>query len=506
VNQDAAEALFGALRRAIPLILICTITTATALNVQRQLAGPVYSASADVYLSTRDLASILTNTQAQYVDPQRASENAVALARSTALFQEVAKRNPRLGGADQIESQVVVTADPNSDVLTFTATAAKAQLATATANAMAYQYVTFRSTVSGVSTDQAITKLEKLLATNPSNKAEVTRLLQRLELQKTLNSGDAIVIDPAKGASKVAPAPVRDTVLGVAIGLVLALMISGVREVVSTRVRSEADIENILGHQVTTLIPRLPKSTTIVAIGRHEAKYGDTYALLAASIEQESREADGGDMRTRVIAVTSAVAGEGKTTTAVNLGIAMAKRGLRVALVDFDLRKPQLGHVFRLPPHSEGVMQVVDSDRPVESFMWSYPISGADSAAYRLPQGRRAGIGTATRIPLVVVPAGGSDRSGVVARSPRAVRLIETLREDADVVIVDTPPALLAAEMAELSGAADGVIVVVRYGGPTRRDLTQLARQASTWKAPIQGVVLTAAPASTERQQYYYRD
>ncbi len=80
VSQDAAEALVGAVRRAIPLILICAITAAVAVNLQRQLNGPVYSATASVYVSARDLASILTNTQAPYVDPQRESQNAVALA------------------------------------------------------------------------------------------------------------------------------------------------------------------------------------------------------------------------------------------------------------------------------------------------------------------------------------------------------------------------------------------------------------------------------------------
>lgn len=84
--------------------------------------------------------------------------------------------------------------------------------------------------------------------------------------------------------------------------------------------------------------------------------------------------------------------------------------------------------------------------------------------------------------------------------------MIERLRQEADVIIIDTPPALLATEMAELSGLVDGVILVVRYGGPTRRDLTQLARQVSTWKASVQGVVVTAAPTSSERQQYYFRD
>jgi Mrp family chromosome partitioning ATPase/capsular polysaccharide biosynthesis protein len=507
VSHDAAEALFGALRRALPLIVICAITTAVVVNLQRQLNGPLYSASASVYLSSRDLASILTNTQTPYVDPQRANENAVALARSIALYNAVSRATPSLGTSGQIRSRVTVAVDPNSDVITFSATDKTERRAVATVNAVTTRYVRFRSNVSGAAIDEAIERLRASLVKPSTNKAQTRELLQRLELQQTLNSGDAIVINPAQGATKIAPAPVRDTILGVALGFVIALLISGVREFASTRVRSERDVEDIVGRPVIAAIPRLPKGALIVAIGRYEARFGDTYALLAASIEQENREPGDRNGQAVVMAVTSAIAGEGKTTTAANLGVAMAKRGLRVVIVDFDLRKPSLGRVFRLPAQSDGVLQVIRSDQSVDSVMWSYPISGNVSSPQRVSEeNRRTRIGTQPRIPLVVVPSGGSDRSSIASRSPRALAMIEHLRNEADLVIIDTPPALLTAEMAELSGAVDGVIVVVRYGGPTRRDLAQLARQATTWQAGIRGVVLTAAPTSSERQQYYYRE
>jgi Mrp family chromosome partitioning ATPase/capsular polysaccharide biosynthesis protein len=401
---------------------------------------------------------------------------------------------------------VSVTGDPNSDVIDFTAKADDATLAVATANAVAKRYLVFRSTVSGISTQQAIAKLRARLAKGTTGKTEINRLLQQLELQQTLNSGDAIVIDPAQKATKVAPTPVRDGLLGAAIGIVLALMISAVRELLSTRVRSEGEIEDIIGRPVIATIPRLPKAAPIVVLGRHEARFGDIYSLLAANIEQEELDDVGRGSHGKAIAIASAVAGEGKTTTAVNLGIAMAKRGLNVALVDFDLRKSALGRIFGLPAQSAGVLQIVQSKRPVDSVLWSYPITGNSSHAKRLlddgsPRGRKP-----LQAPLVVVPSGGSDLTGGPARSPNATAMIERLRLGFDVVIIDTPPALLATEMAELSAAVDSVIVVVRYGGPTRRDLTQLSRQAATWKAGVSGVVLTAAPTSFERRQYYYGD
>ncbi len=505
MNHDAAENFFGVFRRALPLIVVCAIVAAVVVNLQRQLSGPTYEASTRVFIASRDLGAILTDTQAAYVDPQRESENALALARSSALYQSVATARPSLGTAAEIESAVTVSGDPGSDVIDFVASTSRAQRAIATANAVASGYVAFRAKIFASATDQAIARLRQRLADSSVNKAEVQDLLNRLELEKTLGSGKALVIDPAGSATKVAPAPLRDTALGVAIGLVVALLIVGARELLSTRVRSEADIEDVLDSPVIASIPLLPKSSRIVAIGRHEARFGDTYALLAASLEQEDEERRSGEAM--VIAVTSAVDGEGKTTTAANLAIAMAKRGLRVAIVDFDLRKPALGLIFDLPSHSEGVFQVVRAGRSIESVLWSYPITANGTPPRRLPNTHFSPAKPSrARTPLVVVPAGGSDRSGEVARSPKAAKMITWLRHQADVVILDTPPALLAVEMAELSGAVDSVLVVVRQGRLTSRDLSHLARQTGSWKAKIRGVVLVGAPSSSERAVYYNRD
>lgn len=505
MNHNAAENLFGVFRRAVPLIVACMVAAAVVVNLQRQLSGPKYEASARVFLASRDLGAILTDTQSSYVDPQRQSENALALARSSALYESVARAKPSLGTARQIETSVKVSGDPGSDVIDFVATSGRAPRAVAVVNAVAAGYVAFRAKVYSSTTEQAIERLQARLDDPAANKAEVRALLDRLELEKTLGSGSALVIDPARSATKVSPAPVRDTMLGAAIGLVLALLIVGARELLSTRVRSEADIEDVLDSPVIASIPMLPKAAGIVTIGRHEARFGDTYALLAAGLEQDEEDRKGREAT--VIAVTSAVDGEGKTTTAANLAVAMAKRGLRVAIVDFDLRKPALGRIFGLPPSSDGVFQVVRSGRAIESVLWAYPINQNGTPPRRLPNTHFSPVKSArARVPLLVVPAGGPDRSGEVARSPKTAKMIAWLRQQTDVVILDTPPALLAVEMAELSASVDSVLVVVRQGRLTSRDLSHLARQSGSWKAKIRGVVLVGAPSSSERALYYNSD
>ena len=93
---------------------------------------------------------------------------------------------------------------------------------------------------------------------------------------------------------------------------------------------------------------------------------------------------------------------------------------------------------------------------------------------------------------------------GRLAGRAASPRLLEELGKDADVVILDTPPALATVEMAELSGRVDGVVVVVRHGRVTRRSLVTLSRQAEGWRSDIIGAVLTDSP-SEEDEYYYYK-
>ena len=206
-----------------------------------------------------------------------------------------------------------------------------------------------------------------------------------------------------------------------------------------------------------------------------------------------------------MLAVTSSIAGEGKTTTASNLAIAMAMRGQRVILAEFDLRKPAVGRLFRIPVDSPGIVQLVNGDASLRSAQWNVELNGGRPS--RVPPvtvtlSENGSPETEGEGWLHVIPAGGVEPGARIVRSPHLHDLLERLRSSADVVILDTPPALATVEMAELSGHVDGVLVVVRHGGVTRRSLVALNRQSENWRASIIGAVLTDAPA--EADDYYY--
>src|SRR4029079_6329566 len=103
---------------------------------------------------------------------------------------------------------------------------------------------------------------------------------------------------------------------------------------------------------------------------------------------------------------------------------------------------------------------------------------------------------------LAVMPGGSASVEVAPLFSPLP-GVLDQLTGDLDFVVVDTPPALLTAGMAELAQSVDGVIVVVRHGVVHRRRLRALGRQARSWRARIIGAVLNDSPGQEGRLYYY---
>ena len=504
MKPSAAEALKAAIRRSLPLTLALIVLGAATVFALKQIQGSQYSASARVVHYSTDLGAVLTGTQPSYVDPRRVIETALALARSPELYDRtVAGMIPPRPSADELRESTQVTGGDATDVIVFTTTLGSSNEAIRSVNSVSDEYIRWRSEISGFAVRRAIAQInQQLPAARGTARSTLQEQLTRLGVLETLNSGGATRIERATEAPKVSPRPIRDALFGGALGLVIALMAAGAREAFNTRIRSEADVENALERPVLASIQTLPKRASLVSVGR-ESKFADTYALLAANLMQI--RAEGGPM---VLAVTSAIASEGKTTTASNLAMAMAQRGRRVVLADFDLRKPSIAKTFRIPPEAPGVLQLVAGTLNVDDAMWGISLNGAGPNIRPTPPELRStngrGGGAEREGSLRVLPSGGSARDGRVARSPATPKLLSSLLEEADVVVLDTPPALATVEMAELSSVVDYVLVVVRHSKVTRRSLVALNRQAQGWRAEIVGAVLTDAPAE-EDDYYYYR-
>jgi tyrosine-protein kinase len=497
---SGAEAFKAALRRSAVLIVALVVLGAGAVTLIRQLQGPRYSASARVLVSQQSLGEAITGTQPQFVDPQRAEAMAQALGTSPELYDRAAANsNGSLGTGSELHAATSVSAG-GDNILTFTAQAPSAGRAVGIANGVATAYLSWRAEVLSKPLRKAIedvkAKLAPLGSSTSGNAVELRKQLNTLQLLQTL-SDDATLVDRATSAAKIRPTPVKDALLGGAIGLVVALLLVAAREAIDTKVRSENDVEDILGAPVLASVRSLPRRAKLVTYGRHQTEFGDTYALLAATISQ-------GVDSPRVLAVTSAISSEGKTTTAANLAVALARRGRRVILADFDFRKASVGGLFGIPRDAPGTLQVLAKAVPTPRAVWDVELEGRSPKVEPITSmnGASGNEANSSAGRLWVLPAGGTQRTQGNVDAHLLAALLDELRSHADFVVLDTPPALLTAEMADLGHQVDSAIVVVRQGRVTHRSLRSLTRQARRWGAHLDGAVLT--DAGGEEQYGYY--
>jgi Mrp family chromosome partitioning ATPase len=521
MTPGGAETLKAAIRRSLPLILGLVVIGIVAVNVFERISGPEYQASARVEVSATPLAEILTQTTPPVLDPTEVQSTAQTLAEAPQVYKRAAfTTDYRYGTAATLRDATSVSAVNNTDLLSFSSRASNQADAIAITNATAGAYVAYEAALNGSKIAAVISQLQSgsgPASASPSLKGDINRL----ELLKGTSSSVAQVVQPALSANKTSPEVVKDSLLGLAVGLVVALVLVALREAIDTTVRSEAEVEELLGAPVLASVRPLPRRTQIVTLGRFEPMYGDSYALLGAQLAPERR----GDERS-IIAFTSAVAGEGKTTTVANLGVSLAKRGHRVALADFDFHRPTLAKLFEIPDGVAGTVQVLQGSETLESTLWEVSLDGAraiakspaDSMALaeqRTPAVARdlaiAGVAALPGVKdeddapgsLAVLPSGGSPASTTQEMTVGMPPLLHELRSHADIVILDTPPALLTVEMTELAQVIDMVVVVVRQGLVSQRLLRSLGRHAKGWRAELIGAVLTDLPSPAGYASYY---
>ncbi len=526
MSSGGADALKAAIRRSLPILVALIVLGVIAVNAFKHLQGPRYQASSRVEVSATPLSSIITGTQPAFVDPQRVQDTAQALAQSPQVYGLAAQRNPQLGDAMSLQTAVGVAAVPDTDILEFTATSTDSGKTIRLANDVAQAYIAFRSQLSGQQVQSTATKLQGTLASLPAGsaqRAQVQQQLNRLQLLQGANSSDSVLVQSANLADKTSPAPLKDSLLGLALGLVIALIVVALREAIDTTVRSESDVEDLLAAPVLASVRSMPRRAQFVTYGRYEAMFADTYALLAAQVSPAKKSGE-----KVILAVTSALAREGKTTTCANLAVAAAQRGSNVLIADFDFRKGILSRMFEVPESAPGVVQVLDGSATLDEAVWSVSLDGPKPIVYwsgegpadhelipsgaahegsngraangRAANGRAAVNGTGT---LSLLPTGGLIPVHKMAQQKRLGQLLRDLHAHADLVIIDTPPAMLTVEMTELAQLIDAVLVVVRQGRVSQRTLRSLGRHAKTWPAELAGAVLTDVPAVGEARAYY---
>lgn len=211
----------------------------------------------------------------------------------------------------------------------------------------------------------------------------------------------------------------------------------------------------------------------LVTLTAPRSAAAEAYRTLRTNVQLSSI-----DKPVRALLVTSASADEGKSTTLANLAVAFAQAGLRVVLVDSDLRRPSLHTIFG-----------VDNERGLTTMLLE------DDAVAPLVDTPVPGL---RLLPSGPVPPNPSELLG----SKRIEQGIERLRGDSDLLLFDAPPALAVSDAAVLSRRVDAVLLIVSAGRTKRDHASRARQQLERAGARLLGVVLTNA--TVEEAVYSY--
>ena len=204
------------------------------------------------------------------------------------------------------------------------------------------------------------------------------------------------------------------------------------------------------------------------------ASAAEAYRTLRTNIQFASL-----DRPHRILIVTSASAGEGKTTTAANFGVVNAQSGMRVCVIDSDLRRPAMHKIFGLP-NTQGLTTALLEDQPI---------------AKLAQPSRIAGLSVLTSGPSAPNPA-------ELVGSKRMRQLLENATADFDLLLCDTPPIVAVADAVSLAAQCDGVIFVVKTGAVQQEVIRRTIAQIEAVKGRVLGVVLNSY--DVRRDGYYY--
>jgi polysaccharide biosynthesis transport protein len=495
-------------RKWVVLLPLVLVPLAAVLLSLRQPA--LYEASAQVLISRENLATQLEGlTDSSTLDPARTAQTQAQLAR----VPEVARRALEAAKVERSPSDLLgassVTQTPETDLLIFRVRDAAPDVAALLANAYARQFTNYRreleSDVLVRARARVQSAMEALEARGDRDSAAYDTLLekdQQLLTMEALQTGRAVVVRDAAGATQIRPQPQRAASIGLVLALVLALALAFLYEALDSRAKSAQDVAARLRLPLLGRIPPPPrqvrKNKQLVMLSAPYSKHAEAFRMLRSNLEfgaldrGASRRAGRASDSGRVLMVTSAQAGEGKSTTIANLAIAFAHAGRRTILVDLDLRNSFLETLFGLEG-KPGVTDVVSGDIRLDQALISVP-SPQEHALSPV-------VGGMADDHLWVLPGSARNPADFGARllglgDPRLRGLPETLRtlsERAEIVLVDAPPLLVAGDAMALTAHVDGIVVVTRANLIRAATLDELRRVLDVAPAAKLGFILTGS-------------
>jgi capsular exopolysaccharide synthesis family protein len=507
--NEHEPSLFASLWRFKWYIVAAAVLAAVVGFSVSMLQTTLYQATGQVLLNDPRSSGGAAADLGFYIDPGRYVRNQAEVMESP----QVATRASEILGGDlsplEIQDAVSATASSDIDALTVRGTRPTANESVDLVNAIvqAYEEVV-REGISSEVDDTIVTleqskldinvtiaKMDAQLAIDPDNAAaeaqrnaalvQLVTINTRIEQLSTnaalYGSGIQLYVPPTTPSSPIQPRPARNAAIAMVLGVIAAGAWAWWRSEQDQRADDRNIPARILDAPLLAVVPEYGDVNAIApnpTVTSPESGAAEAYHFAISSLSFALDEIDG-----KSVVITSAAPSDGKSVTALNIAIAAAQDGRNPLLIDADERARGLTRLSGFNGH----YGITD-------------IGGATTAVKVVGEWAMA---DSTEIPFV---AAGSQPDGSTAgyfRSNAFRKALPTLSAKHDIVIIDAPPVMSAAETTDLAAQADGVVVVVRYNAPLR-DLEDTRQRLAMSGTPILGYVFNRAKTKTHGYGYGY--
>ncbi|MFG2869398.1 polysaccharide biosynthesis tyrosine autokinase [Streptomyces sp. NPDC048338] len=433
--------------RRWPACAACLLLGALAAWGVNTLSTPVYEARTQLFVATHTGSDTMQLNQGQSFSQARVLSYA-NIVNTRQVTAPVVKELRLPTTPEELAGRIRAEAPVNTVLIDITVSDTDPRRAARTANAVA---VRFGRVVERLETPRAV------VATGRETAAPISPV--------TLG----VTQEAAVPTVPVSPRPLLNLLVGLLGGLLLGVALAALRETLDTTVKTADALGELTALPPLATIPfdsEAPDHPVTVGEASHSPR-AEAFRRLRTNLQF----AQVGD-RPRIISVTSSLPGEGKTNTAANLAVSLARAGISTCLVDADLRKPCVARTFGLVQDA-GLTNVLIGQATAEDVMQQAPAGLAVLAGGPMPPNPTELLSSA--------------------------RMGEVLRELAaayEIVVVDTAPLLPVADTVGLAPLTDGTLLVVRAGKTSREQVRAAVDALRNVGARTLGTVFSMAEAA----------
>ncbi len=494
------------------ILVVCPVVAALAAYLVSSAMTPIYQAKATLLVQQSQ-----TPGQQNYQDLLASQQQTTTYAKLVTTRPILAEAATKLGlsGPEAISGDVSVSSVSNTQLVTVSVSDPNPKRAADIANTVSTVFIEQTKAKQEAITGNSLTEIQnnldqakkqvddteaqisQLRATpSASNQDRITSLQQQLsQYQSTYGSllqaqqqmsiassqvgAQISVAEEAVAPSvPVSPRVKLNTALGGVLGLMLAVGMVALLGYLDNTVKTSDDVRLLYGAGAIGAVPATANLSTDIILNHPRNAATEGFRALRTNLQFATAEKD-----IHTLAITSNRPGDGKTTLAASLALVVAQGGQSVVLIDADLRKPRVHRQFKGLQNRVGLTNA---------------LRGTHDDPHDLLQ--ETGIPNLRVMTSGPLPSNPPD----TLYSPALHKLIEDLKQEADLILFDTPP-LAVSDPFIVAGAVDGMLLVAWSGRTRRNEISSALERIGLSGTPVIGIILNRVDLQGEGYYYYYR-